>query len=281
MPKGAVRVDVSFRRTIDSRKMEGSKQVDEVTGPKIQFETGQILPGVHRYLRGTETFIQLDAAYGLSQRTTLLASLPLLAQRSHQISHFGFEGEYGGNGIGDALVGVRQALGPRGLAGGFSVKLPLGRHHDGIDYDGGILDPTLQPGSGAFDFVPSLQYGRRIGSLKTDLSVTGFLELTTTNDLGYRFGHQAVAAATASRGIHRALTATLQLKYARSERGEYQGRDVASTGARYLYLTPGLSARLPGRGAAYGLLQLPIYRRVNDTQLAARLAYLFGVSKTF
>jgi len=158
MPKGAVRVDLSFRHTIDSRRMEGSKQVDEVVRPKIAFESAQILPGVHRDIRGSETFLQLDAAYGLTPRTTLLASLPLLAQRSHQISHFGFQGEYGGNGIGDALVGVRQAFGPRGLTGGFSVKLPLGRHRDGIDYDWGILDPTLQPGSGAFDFVPSLLY---------------------------------------------------------------------------------------------------------------------------
>ena len=281
MPKRALRVDFSFRYTDDSHGMEGSQGVDEVFRPKIDFETGQILPGVHQDIRGSDTFVQLDAAYGLTSRTTLVASLPLLAQRSHEISHFGFQGEYGGNGIGDALIGVRQGFGPPGLVGGFSVKLPLGRHKDGVDYDGGILDPTLQPGSGSFDFVPSLQYGGRVRSLKTDWSVNGFWGLTTTNDLGYRFGNQAVAAITASHVIHRPLTASLQIKYGWNAASEYQGQVVASTGATYVYLTPGISARLPGGGAAYGLLQIPVYRYVNDEQLAARVAFLLGVSKTF
>jgi hypothetical protein len=281
MPKRALRVDFSFRYTDDGRGMEGSQKADEVLRPKIVFETGQVIPGVHQDIRGSDTFVQLDAAYGLASRTTLVASLPLLAQRSHEISHFGFQGEYGGNGFGDALIGVRQGFGPRGLVGGFSVKLPLGRHRDGVDYDGGILDPTLQPGSGSFDFVPSLQYSGRALSLKTDWSVTGFWGLTTTNDLGYRFGNQVVAAATVSRVIHRPLTASLQVKYAWNAASEYQGQVVASTGATYVYLTPGLSARLPGSGAVYGLLLIPVYRYVNDEQLAASVAFLIGVSKTF
>jgi hypothetical protein len=281
MAKRAWRVDFSFRYTDDSRRMEGSQTVDEVFRPKISFETGQVLPAVHEDLRGSETFVQLDVAYGLTSSTTLLASLPLLAQKSHEISHVGFEGEYGGNGFGDLLIGVRQGFGPRGLVGGFSVKLPSGRHEDGVDYDGGILDPTLQPGTGSFDFVPSLQYSSRLSSLKTDWTVTGFWGLTTTNDLGYRFGNQVVAAATASHVVHRPLTASLQVKYAWNGVSEYQGQVVASTGATYVYVTPGFSARLPGSGAVYALLQIPVYRYVNDTQLAAKVALLLGVSKTF
>ena len=90
-----------------------------------------------------------------------------------------------------------------------------------------------------------------------------------------------VAAVTWSRVIHRPLTASLQVKYEWSGPSEYQGQVVASTGATYVYVTPGLSCRLPGSGAAYGLLLIPVYRYVNDSQLAARVAFLLGISKTF
>ena len=48
-----------------------------------------------------------------------------------------------------------------------------------------------------------------------------------------------------------------------------------------LYVTPGLRLRLPDQTSLYGLVQLPPYRYVNETQLAVRAAFLVGVSKTF
>jgi len=280
VPKKALRVDFSVRHTSEDSKLRGSEEVASVLRPKIDFRAGQILPGVHQELRGDQTFVQVDVAYGLGVRTTLLASLPLLAARNYRIAHLGFEADYGTGGIGDVAFGVRQAVGPR-LVAGFSVKLPLGRYRDGVDYDGGILDPTLQPGSGAFDLIPSLQCGGRVAALRVDWSLTGFYQRTTANDLGYRFGDQAVAAATLSRGVYRAFAASLQIKYSWNGRGEYRSEGVASTGTTFAYLNPGLSLGLPGRAAVFGYVQLPVYRHVNEMQLAPRVAFLLGVSKTF
>jgi hypothetical protein len=56
---------------------------------------------------------------------------------------------------------------------------------------------------------------------------------------------------------------------------------VASTGSRLLYLTPGLRWQAARTLGAYGFVQLPVRRFVNETQLGPRLGALLGVSKTF
>jgi len=56
---------------------------------------------------------------------------------------------------------------------------------------------------------------------------------------------------------------------------------VPSTGSQFLYLSPGLSMRLPDRSALYGLVQFLPYRYVNETQLAPHVALLGGIQKTF
>ena len=47
------------------------------------------------------------------------------------------------------------------------------------------------------------------------------------------------------------------------------------------YLTPGLSAKLGGRASVYGFVTLPLLRYVNEEQLAPRLGFVVGVSRSF
>jgi len=168
-----------------------------------------------------------------------------------------------------------------GLVGGLSVKLPSARHRIGGDFDGSILDPTLQPGSGSWDFVSTLQYAGHIAPWLVDWSLSGSYQVNTTNDLGYRFGDLTVAAANASRTLKGPLAASLQIKFVHEARHAFLGEGVPSTGSSTLYVTPGLRLRLPDQTSLYGLVQLPPYRYVNETQLAVRAAFLVGVSKTF
>jgi hypothetical protein len=158
----------------------------------VALEQGRIWPEFHRELGGHDSFLQLDLAYGVASRTTLLASVPVLADRSYAIAHAGIQQDYGTTGFGDALVGVRQVI-AGGLVGGLSVKLPSARHRIGGDFDGSILDPTLQPGSGSWDFVSTLQYAGHIAPWLMDWSLSGSYQINTKNDLGYRFGNLALA----------------------------------------------------------------------------------------
>ncbi len=183
LAKRAFRIDVSYRYTDDAVLLDGSSPAERVYRPKVALETGRIWPAFHRELGGHDSFLQLDLAYGLASRTTLLASVPVLADRSYSIAHAGIQQDYGTRGFGDALFGVRQAI-VGGLVGGLSVKLPSARHRIGGDFDGTILDPTLQPGSGSWDFVSGLQYAGHVAPWLVDWSLTGSYQVNTGNHLG-------------------------------------------------------------------------------------------------
>jgi hypothetical protein len=293
LPPGEFRIDTAFRRTYQTDPRAGSEEADEVVRPKVDLERDLLRPAVHREEGGRESFLQIDMAYGLAPRVSVVASLPLLIHRSYSVSHFGFGDQYQTSGIGDVLLGGRFAVGPKGLIGGFSFQVPTGPYRIGGDYDGSILDPTLQPGTGSFSAVVSLQYIRRAAGF--DWSGAASYQFNTPNDEQYRFGNGAIAALTASRSLPRGLGASLQVKYVRQGHSEfrawglplgasalvYQSWDVPSTGNTYVYLTPGLTASIPGGITAYGFFQLVPYRYVNETQLATRAAFLVGFSKTF
>jgi hypothetical protein len=46
-------------------------------------------------------------------------------------------------------------------------------------------------------------------------------------------------------------------------------------------VAPGLRVRTPLSGTFYGSVQMPLYRRVNEGQLAARWIVAVGVAKGF
>jgi len=279
LPKGAFRLDLSYRSTEENVRLEGHQYVDDVYIPKIAFDYDAIWPEFHRQVDGQERFLQLDLGYGLTPRLTLVASVPVDGQRAHTIAHFGYTQRYDTNGFGDALVGARFVA-TGNLVAGFSVKLPTGRHRIGGDFDGSIPDPSLQPGSGSWDFVGTLQES---GSLPLGLawSAATSYTATTANDLGYRFGNQAILTGNLSRPVAGRVSASFQTKLFHQARSDYVGRDVPSTGSTIVYVTPGLHVDVPGNVSLYGFLQLPAYSYVNDMQVGPRVAFLAGISKLF
>lgn len=286
LEKGAVRFDLSFRQTDQNRLLRGSRATDVVLRPKVDFENRFLRPGYHNEFGGTERFLQLDVAYGLTSRVSLLASFPVFARREFEIGHPPvFQETYTTTGNGDVLLGMRYALTTAPfshLVGGLSLKVPTGPHQlvsprDRADV--GILDPFIQPGTGSMDFVASLQYSRRTASI--DWSLTSSYQANTRNDLGYRFGNDAIASVTASRMTLKRLSASLQMKAYHKGRSEFMGDSVPSTGTSVLYLTPGLSLSATKGVSLYGFAPVPVYLYVNEAQLAPRPGFLLGLSKTF
>jgi hypothetical protein len=280
LARGAFRVDLSFRYTDEDAKRQGSQAVGDVYVPKVAFTYGSIWPAFHRETEASESFVQMDLGYGLTSRLSLEASLPLYARREHTIAHFGLTQRYLTQGIGDTLLGARFALRPR-LVAGFAMQVPTGRHRLDGDFDGSILDPSLQPGSGAVGFVGTLQQTGRIASLGLGWSVAASYQANMRSDLDYRFGNAAILTLNLSRPVAGRLSASLQGKLFHQTRSVYLTQDVPSTGMTFFYLTPALHVEVPGGVSLYGYLQLPAYRYVNDMQLAPRAAVLTGVSKTF
>ena len=280
--RGRFQVDLSFRYTDLSARREGTSTTDSVVRPKVYIEEGVLIPGYHEDLSGSESALQLDLAYGLAARTTLYASMPVFSQKYYEIGHEGFETTYNVRGIGDLVLGARQALysGPqRSLVAALGVKVPTGANDVIDDYDSTILEPTMQTGTGAGDLILALAWSSVVAG-RMQLSCTGSFQAYSENDYRYDFGNEAIGAVTLSRAFSR-LTPSLQAKLYTRGRSHFVGDEVPSTGSTVVYLNAGLRYQAANGPGFYAFLLLPAYRDVNDPQLAPRFSVLLGLSRTF
>ena len=313
--KGAFAADFSFRYADESVRMSGSDSAELVILPRIDFDSGELLPAFHQESKGSVSTLQADLAYGLTTRLSAVASLPVLTRKAVEHVHLpppppesgapagddphghgpagpGGPGDpvlrdYRARGIGDAFVGLRYVVfsdGVQQVNAGLAAKVATGESQLPNSNDGGIFDPTLQPGSGSVDFVFSGVYARGRGPLQW--SAAGSHQLTTANDLGYRFGNETILGLAVTRTLRAVysrsmVAASVQVKGHLREPSSYAGQTVPSTGGRMLILSPGLSLMTPGGNRFYAFLQLPVYRYVEGTQLATRSSLLAGVSRTF
>ena len=288
LPRKGFRIDFSFRATDDSLLMSGSETTDRVTRPKVDFEHGLVRPGFHQDLGGTSQFVQLDLGYGLTGHTTLLASAPIVTHRSYDIGHPPVLTEnYETWGLGDTLVGARHAFmasPATSLVAGLALEMPTGDFKlvsSGALFDIGVLDPMLQPGSGSWDFVGNVQAAHRLTQGGLDLTGAFSYQANTTNDLEYRYGDDTIVSTSLGGPVGSRVRASMQLKMVHRGRSTFRDEDVSSTGGTVVYAIPGLVSSLPGKVSVYLFLPVPVYRYVNESQLAPRLSVVVGMAWVF
>jgi len=286
---GAFRVDLSFRYVDQSRKLEGSDDTDEVLVPKIDFENRAIEPDHHREVRTQNTQVQVDLAYGLTPRVSLVGSLPLYVDKNHE--HFDdagtpeeeFSNADGTSGFGDVRVGARYAFlvgGHNLLIGTAVVKAPTGAYKL-LDHEGSINEPTIQPGTGSWDGILALNYVHHPFPSPFEWFVSGAGRFNRRNPLDYRVGDEAFLNAGFSFAKGPRWVFGLQVNARHAGRDDYLGEGVPSTGADSIALTPGIRLRTNDGAEIYGYLQLPVYQDVNESQLAPRVGLVIGISKSF
>lgn len=315
LAKGAFTVDFSFRYTDEGKPLAGSSSTTDVVLPRIDFDGQRLLPGFHREIDGSSSALQADVSYGVTSRLSAFVSLPLFTKKRYVHTHVlgshtpvqptdpvdpgdphghGPAPEeaptplaYESDGFGDTQVGMRYALwggAAQRLSAGVAVKLPTGDSRLPNTFDGGLHDPTLQPGTGSVDYVLSAQYVR--GGAPVQVAASASRQFTTGNDLGYRFGDETILGLGVTRTLRAvysraSVSASVQVKAHFRGRSDYLDAPVPSTGSRMVIFSPGLRVTTPGGLGVYAYLQVPVYRHVNDVQLATRSSLLTGVSKGF
>jgi hypothetical protein len=301
--KGQWSVDFYFRYTDQGQPLLGKADVPQAIRPKVDYENQRLQPYYHVELDGSDTILQADAAYGVTDRLALTLSLPLLGVRSYNHIHYPpppdptapFDTEHGHGGAdpsgpvvlrlrtegnGDALFGTRYTLlgSPRQrLHAGLGIQIPIGRSRIVDPHDGSLFDPMLQPGSGSWDLLGALTYGTLRGGF--DWTASASYQVTTANGLEYRFGNEAIGGLGVSRGFGR-VTTSLQFKAHHLDRSLYRGQTVPSSGGTMLILTPGVRMRF-ATASVYAFYQRPFYKNVNEYQLASRGGLMLGVSRSF
>ena len=72
-----------------------------------------------------------------------------------------------------------------------------------------------------------------------------------------------------------------QINVQHSDRDQFVGQDVPSTGNTMVYITPGIQVQSSDNLALYSYLQLPVYQHVNEVNLVPRYGFMFGLSYAF
>ena len=151
----------------------------------------------------------------------------------------------------------------------------------GALFDIGVLDPMLQPGSGSWDFVGNVQAAHRLTQGGLDLTGAFSYQANTTNDLEYRYGNDTIVSTSLGGPVGSRVRASMQLKMVHRGRSTFRDEDVSSTGGTVVYAIPGLVSSLPGKMSVYLFLPVPVYRYVNESQLAPRLSVVVGMARVF
>lgn len=292
---GQVIMDLSYRYITMDSPQRGSNEASEALTAGIDFATGEIEADHHRELRTLNELAQLDISYGVTPKFALSLSIPFMNNRYHEhviiANHppAGLHEHYASeriSGMGDLRLTGKYAAHTsirHLLVAGLGIKAPTGEYKL-RNSSGDINEPTLMPGSGAWDGLFSLHYAYQIQPHEWDTFISGAYQLTTANDLEYKMGNTLLLNTGTNYRFtahEKEFTASLQINLRQTPRDEFNGQDVPNTGGTWVYLTPGITAHATPTTALYTHLQLPLYQDVNDANLVPSYGLIAGLSHSF
>lgn len=231
--------------------------------------------------------VQLALGYSLSDRLTLNLWVPYRqiispktdAPKDDPTNKVRFVRRF--SDIGDAIVMGRYLITEPAqnhglwIFTGLGMRLPTGSAQPEYDWGTGISrDPVLQPGSGTLDPILA-------GSIGYDFDKIGVFANSVFRHTGgeniyeYRFGDELQAGLGVAHGLSSGLEGNLAANAIFTGHDKDKGQEVANTGGSWLYLTPTLTIH-GGQLRAAVSLQLPLYQRVNQSQLVSD--YVFNIS---
>ena len=223
----------------------------------------------------------LGASYGLRSDLTLTALLPYVYRRVESDA-----GDLDSRGLGDLTLVAKWRLhrstGER-ISNNFAVlgglEAPTGATSE--KERGVRLSPPLQPGSGSWDPFAGIA-----GTLERDrwkLNAVAFYQWNTRGAQDYDFGDEIVAELSASNRfwIERypgpAMSAGVGIRWVHTFRSYQDGDPVTNSGSDTVSLRFGTVFHPQPVWDLVATLEVPVYHRVNGTQLVENFSLFIGV----
>ena len=194
--------------------------------------------------------------------------------------------------LGDVLVTGRYGLTPK-LSATAGIEVPTGKRRP-TNAEGETAEPTLAPGSGSIDALGGLVFQTQIPVASLSRGILGnaavmpFFAGATYRRNGrgtedYRQGDELLVNAGVLYPLFTKLQVIAQVN------ADFRGKDDVGntdedrnhTGRSSVYVSPGVRIGLPGGIAAYWVVQIPVYQRVNGIQLTSDYNLLGGVQARF
>ena len=270
--------DLSFQYIDQDQIRQGTR---EVSRSSVAFLPGEV------ELRTVNRIETLSANYAASRDWIFSAAIPYVS-RYHEHLDDGDLQRWRLDGIGDVALSARYRFAGN-FWGSAAVKLPSGSRTRTND-EGTEAEPTISPGTGSTDVTLGLTYlsSALVPSLtQSFMGNTGampyFVGATVRkNGRGtaqYRAGDELQINA----GVNYPLFEKLQLLLQTNAR--FRGKDDVGetdaerdhTGGSFVYVSPGIRAALSYETALYGYVQVPVYQRVNGTNITSRFNFFGGI----
>ena len=174
---------------------------------------------------------------------------------------------------------------PGNLAAIAGIKLPVGDDNERLD-NGELLEPSSQPGSGAFDFQLGLAYSRFLTPQLT-MDASGVYTFRTRHE-GFKVGDRFDAGVALAYRLTQDIGAFPQWSVFAEVNGVWVQKDHASgeganpnTGGTTLFLTPGARVRFTPHVALTLAPSVPVVQDLNGDQDKTRLKVAATVSVSF
>lgn len=243
-------------------------------------------------IRNTHSII-LRSSYGFSKKISITGLFSLIRQEEIIKTVFNTENIQNAQGVGDIVLMMQyQAVekNDQYFIAAAGVKLPTGAT-DQVDGELGILlNPDLQPGTGAWDFLFGLNYSaNHIFKPNLTFLAVSTLRLTTPSErfngqLLYEFGNefQTLFGFKDSYFVKKwNLNPSLMLRYRITQFDKTNNIETPNTGGQWLHLVPELDFDI---SPAFGLGisgEIPLYRNLTGTQLTTSYILKFTIDYRF
>jgi hypothetical protein len=196
------------------------------------------------------------------------------------------------NGVGDLETDVTRSFAGGGesptrfhLTAG--VKAPTGVRHV-PEFDGDEPEPPARPGNGAWAAIAgagaqwSIQAkmpGGKYGAIPIRLSVLGHANGRGTER--YKVGSELQTNLGMSYPVTRSIEMLLSGDFrvrAKDDPGDTDA-EAGHTGGTAAFVSPGVRVQAMAKTAFYGIVQLPVYQRVNGINLVSDFNLYLGVTR--
>lgn len=256
------------------------------------------IPGHHDEEFTVNRTHRFSASAAFTNRISADLSVPLVSRsHSHVHRHHGEDilTSWDLEGFGDLRLLTRWLFwnpeNPRNpaLSAILGGEFPSGAHEERNE-EGDLAESSIQPGSNSTDLILGFSSRQRFevpmfrggyGVMPFFTSVTGQINGPGTDD--YRLGDTLQVNAGVSYPITPKLGFLTQINFLLRDR-DGKGRtdeEIQKTGGEFLYFSPGLEFRPSEDWRFYGLVQVPVYQRVNLIQTVSDYNVLFGVRYRF
>jgi hypothetical protein len=273
---------------------------ESITMDKLQFGTNRVsvgqIPVAHDELETINQRTVLNADYGVSSRLSFNVMAPYIV-REHSHIHHGEDGDqlehWHFSGIGDVMMHgtyvLQQSMSPDvpyiALTAG--IKLPTGATNKANEH-GEKAEVTIQPGTGSYDGILSLNGRYVVGTVKALNGSYTVLPLTSNitvriNGKGkddYRIGNEIVGSLGSMIELDQRFRLLLQFNarsMGRSDVGT-TGEESSNTGGTWVFLTPGIGSELFSNINLFVYVQIPLYQNVHGVQQVTGVNVQAGIS---